>query len=58
VRELAAAGAAADARSCLYVTAGEVSVNARAFAAERGTVVLGGVDLVARLGKLPKPPQK
>lgn len=51
VRELFNAGEAGEARNCIYVTAGELSANAKAFAAEKGIRVLSDADLVTRIGR-------
>ncbi len=48
LRELHTARQASDAQQCIYVAAGEVSDNARKFAAANGIQLLQGVDL-ARL---------
>lgn len=53
VQELARAIEAAESRGAVFVTAGEPSPKAAAFAAENGIRILGGVDLVRLIGKLP-----
>jgi restriction system protein len=45
LRELEDARRASEAAGCIYVATGEVTVQARAFAAERGIRVLEGVEL-------------
>jgi restriction system protein len=45
LRELEEARRAADAAGCIYVATGEVTAQARAFAAERGIRVLEGAEL-------------
>jgi restriction system protein len=52
LRELEAAKQARDAHECIYVAAGEITENARAFAAERKIRLLHGAEL-AKL--LPQP---
>jgi restriction system protein len=52
LRELAAARKAHDAHECAYVAAGEVTDNARAYAAENGIRLIEGIEL-AKL--LPQP---
>ena len=51
LRELHEAGQAGEARNCFYVTAGELTANAAAFAAEKGMRVVSGADLVTLLGR-------
>jgi restriction system protein len=54
LRELEDARRASDAVGCIYVATGEVTAQARAFAAERGIQVLEGAEL-ARSVELAKP---
>ena len=55
LRELDAARQACDAPECIYISAGEVSENARAFAAEKLIRLLHGAELVRLFaGRLPK----
>ena len=55
LRELDAARQACDAHECIYIAAGEVSENARAFAAEKLIRLLHGAELVRLFaGRLPK----
>lgn len=53
LRELDAARAARDAHECIYVAAGEITDNARAFAAEKKIRLLHGTELAQFM---PKPP--
>ena len=53
LRELDALGQAREAHECLYVTAGEITENARAFAAEKRIRLVHDAEL-ARLLPLPK----
>ena len=46
LRELHAAGAAREAQECIYVFAGEITENARAFAAENRIMLVQGAELV------------
>ncbi|MEP7207891.1 MAG: restriction endonuclease [Casimicrobiaceae bacterium] len=50
VRDLHAAGEARDAHECLYVTAGEMTENALAFAAAHRMRLLTGVELARLVG--------
>ncbi len=52
LRELYAARRESDAHEGLYVTAGELSDNARAFAAEKGIRLVEGADLVKLLRRV------
>lgn len=57
LRELHAAAQARDAHECLYVSAGELTDNARAFAAEKGIRLVHGAELaklLPRAGLAPK----
>ena len=49
LRELHAAGRARDAHECIYVAAGEITDNARAFAAGKNIRLLHGAELVKLL---------
>ncbi len=49
LRELQAAKQAREAHDCIYVTAGEITDNARAFAAEKNIQLLHGAGLVELL---------
>lgn len=51
LRELLRAKQAADAEECVYVTAGDVSPNARRFAAQHGIRLLCDAELAAFLGR-------
>jgi restriction system protein len=55
LRELHAAMEAREAASGLYVTLGEPTDAARAFAASHGIELLRGAELVTLLGRLPRP---
>jgi restriction system protein len=50
LRELEAARQAREADECVYVAAGEVTEQARAFAAERNIRLMGGVELAKKIG--------
>lgn len=50
LRELEAARKAREANECVYVAAGEVTEQAKTFAAERNIRLMGGVELAKRLG--------
>ncbi len=50
LRELAEAGLAREARSCIYVATGEFTETARAFAREKGMRLLNGAELVTMVG--------
>jgi len=50
LRELEQARRTREATGCIYVATGEVTAQARAFAAERGIRVLEGADLVRAVG--------
>ena len=56
MEELARAIEAADSRGAVFVTAGEPSPKAAAFAAQKGIRILGGADLVKLVGRLPAKP--
>jgi restriction system protein len=47
LRELVAAGAKREAGECVYVVAGELTANARAFAAEKALRLVEGAALIA-----------
>jgi restriction system protein len=51
LRELHAAGRQREASECIFVAAGEVTANARAFAAEKGIRVLEGAELAKLLAR-------
>lgn len=57
LRELQAAMTAREAAAGLYVTLGEATDAANAFAAQHGIELLQGAGLVALLGRLPRPKQ-
>lgn len=50
LRELEAARKAREADECIYVAAGEITGQARAFAAERGIGLMGAVELAKKVG--------
>jgi restriction system protein len=50
LRELEAAREAREAHECVYVSVGEITVQARAFAAEKKIRVMQGTDLALLLG--------
>jgi restriction system protein len=50
LRELDAARRAREASECIYVAAGEITEQARAFAARRNIRLMGGVELAKKLG--------
>jgi restriction endonuclease Mrr len=50
LREVLAAAAAREADDCIYIVAGEVTDNARSFAAEKRIRLLGGVELARMMG--------
>lgn len=58
VRELQAAREAGEVRSGIYITAGELSPQAAAFAADKNLRVLDGVALASFVGRLGKAPPK
>jgi restriction system protein len=51
LRALHAAGRSREAAECIFVAAGEVTANARAFAAQNGIRVLEGAELAKLLGR-------
>lgn len=51
LRELQAAGLAREAQELIYVAAGEVTENARKFAAEKGIRILRDAELTKKIGK-------
>jgi len=51
IRELVTAGEKQDARGCRYVVAGELTTQARAYAEERGVMLIEGVELAQRVGR-------
>jgi restriction system protein len=50
LRELLAAAAAREADDCIYIVAGDVTDNARSFAAEKRIRLLGGAELARMMG--------
>lgn len=58
MRELLAARESNEVRSVIFITTGELSPQAAAFAAEKNLSVLGGVALTSFVGRLGKAPQK
>ncbi len=55
LRELRAAARARAAHSCIYLAAGEVSDNARAFAAENGVRLVHDAELARLVARAPRP---
>ncbi|MDH4151564.1 MAG: restriction endonuclease [Betaproteobacteria bacterium] len=51
IRELVTAGEKQDARGCRHVVAGELTTQARAYAEERGVMLIEGVELAQRVGR-------
>jgi len=51
LRELDAARKAREAHECIYVAAGEITEQARAYAAERNIRLIGAVELAKKVGR-------